>query len=133
MYKGTISELVIKCLTGLKGVSGTRAKTGLTKTFLEPIIHEIVTTHRYVSGSLTSEEARKLLARYLNQDYIPIPCEALVPKLLRAAFTEEVVKLSVNTSNKYLDFRENLEQYCTSLISEIVYPYSGYIVDRIYP
>lgn len=132
MYKGTFSELVIKLLSGHKIVSGTR-KSGLTKTYLKPIISEIVTTHRYVSGLLTKEEARKLLLEYLNQDFIAIPCEALVPKFLRAAFTEEVVKLSVNTSNKYLDLVDHLEAYCTTLIKEIQYPYSGYLVSKIYP
>lgn len=132
LFRGTFSELVIRILTGHQVVSGPMARTtrkgikrpsGLPKTYLTEVIPEFVTTLRYISGKLTSQEARSLLVRFVNQEYIPVPCEALVPKLLRAAFTEEVVKLSVLTSNKYIDFKENLETYCSHIIRGIEAPY----------
>ena len=70
------------------------------------------------------------MVRFLNEEYIPVPCDALVPKLLRAAFTEEVVKLSVITVYKYIDFRENLETYLQRTIKDIQYPYEGYLVGK---
>jgi len=109
---------------------GIKRHSGLSKTYLDSVIPEFVTTLRYVSGRLTNIEMRSLLVRYLNQEYIPVPCDALVPDFVRAAFTEEVVKLSVLTVNKYLDFRENLEKYLLRIINELEYPYENYLVDK---
>lgn len=139
LFKGTFSELVIRILTGHQIVSGPakvrsrkglNSHHGLSKTYLMSVIPEFVTTLRYISQKLTSQEARSLLVRFLNEEYIPVPCDALVPKFLRAAFTEEVVKLSVMTVNKYIDFRENLETYLQRTIKGIQYPYKGYLVGK---
>jgi len=72
------------------------------------------------------------LIRFVNEEYISIPCETLVPKLFRAVFTEEVVKLSVVTVNKYLDFKENLERYLQRIIEGLQYPYEGYLVEKFW-
>lgn len=141
LFRGTFSDLVIRILTGHQVVSGPgklqsrkghKRSHGLPKTYLTAVIPEFVTTLRYISGRLTSQEMRYLLVRYLNQEYIPVPCEALVPKLIRAAFTEEVVKLSVLTSYKYLDFKENLENYMLTVIRGIEYPYESWLVDNFW-
>jgi hypothetical protein len=94
------------------------------------VIPEFVTTLRYVSQKLTSQEMRCLLVRFVNEEHLAIPCETVVPKLFRAVFTEEVVKLSVNTVYKYLDFRENLEAYMQRIVKSLEYPYNGYLVGK---
>lgn len=109
---------------------GNKRHSGLPKTYLLKVIPEFVSTLRYVSQKLTSQEIRCLLIRFANEEHLSIPCETLVPKLLRAVFTEEVVKLSVITVNKYLDFKENLEKYLLGIINELEYPYNGYLVEK---
>jgi len=141
LYKGTFSELVIRILTGHQVVSGPKAvkprkgnklHSGLPKTYLMSVIPEFVTTLRYVSQRLTSQEQRLLLVRFANEEYLTVPCETLVPKLFRAVFTEEVVKLSVVTMNKYLDFKENLETYLQRIVEELQYPYQNYLVEKLW-
>lgn len=118
LFKGTFSELVIRALSGLKVVRGPR-KSGLTQTYLKQIVPNFVTTLRYTSGLMTREEERNLLLESLNQEILTIPGYTLIPQFMRAVFTEEVVKLSVLTSYKYLDFKENLEKYASNLIRDI--------------
>jgi len=96
------------------------------------VIPEFVTTLRFVAQKLTSQEARCLLVRFANDEHLSVPCETLVPKLLRAVFTEEVVKLSVVTVDKYLDFKENLEAYLQRTVESLEYPYSGYLVEKFW-
>jgi hypothetical protein len=141
LFRGTFSDLVIRILTDHQVVSGPKAMTtrkgnkrhsGLPKTYLTEVIPEFVSTLRFVSQKLTSQEMRSLLVRFANEEHLSVPCETLVPKLFRAVFTEEVVKLSVVTVNKYLDFRENLENYLQSIINDLEYPYSGYLVEKFW-
>ena len=80
---------------------------------------------------MTSEEARVLLARHLS-DELPIPSEHLVLKLMRSAITEEAVKLSVQTTNRYLDFRENLDEYLNNIVKEFQFPFRGVYVERMH-
>jgi hypothetical protein len=77
---------------------------------------------------MTSEEARKLLARHVDQDVLPIPSETVIPQFMRAAVTEEAVRLSVSTTNKYLDFKENLDEYFTNKVEYIQFPFKGKLV-----
>jgi hypothetical protein len=141
LFKGTFSELVIRILTGHQVVSGpvtvkprkgNKLHSGLPKTYLLSVIPEFVTTLRFVSQRITSQEMRNLLVRFSNEEYLTVPCEALVPKLFRAAFTEEVVKLSVVTVNKYLDFKENLEAYLQRTVEQLQYPYQNLLVERFW-
>nr|UPW42131.1 MAG: putative RNA dependent RNA polymerase [Xinjiang farmland mitovirus 5] len=136
LFRGTFSELVIRILTGHQVVSGpqkrgSKPRQGLTKTYLTEVIPEFVTTLRYISGKLTSEEMRSLLVRFANQEYIPVPCETLVPQYLRAVFTEEVVKLSVMTSNKYIDLVTDLQTYLTNQIRYLTIPDEDPWFDKI--
>jgi hypothetical protein len=109
---------------------GNKRHSGLPKTYLLEVIPEFVSTLRFVSQKLTSQEMRCLLVRFANEDHLTVPCETLVPKLFRAVFTEEVVKLSVVTVNKYLDFKENLEAYLQRIVKNLEYPYSGYLAQK---
>jgi hypothetical protein len=80
---------------------------------------------------MTSEEARVLLARHLS-DELPIPSEHLVLKLMRSAITEEAVKLSVQTTNRYLDFKENLDGYLNNIVRDFQFPFRGLYVERMH-
>jgi len=114
----------------VKPRKGNKLHSGLPKTYLLSVIPEFVTTLRFVSQRITSQEMRNLLVRFSNEEYLTVPCEALVPKLFRAAFTEEVVKLSVVTVNKYLDFKENLETYLQRTVEQLQYPYQNLLAER---
>jgi hypothetical protein len=72
-----------------------------------------------------------LLARHMS-DELPIPCQHLVLKLMRSAVTEEAVKLSVQTTNRYLDFKENLDEYLNNIVRDFQFPFRGIYVERMH-
>jgi hypothetical protein len=130
LYKGLFVELVIKALAGLKVRVGNRV-IGLSRNYLETTLRPFNSALRWTHGLMTSEEARVLLARHLS-DELPIPSEHLVLKLMRSAVTEEAVKLSVQTTNRYLDFRENLDEYLNNIIRDFQFPFRGIYVERMH-
>jgi hypothetical protein len=77
---------------------------------------------------MSNEEARKLLVENVDQEVLPIPSETVIPQFMRAAVTEEAVRLSVSTTNKYLDFKENLDEYFTNKVERIQFPFRGKLV-----
>lgn len=116
-------ELVIKAFSGLKVKVGNQF-IGLSRNYLETTLRPFNSALRWTHGLMTSEEARVLLARHLS-DELPIPSEHLVLKLMRSAITEEAVKLSVSTTNRYLDFKENLDGYLNNIVSTFQFPFEG--------
>lgn len=72
-----------------------------------------------------------LLASHLSHE-LPIPSEHLVLKLMRSAITEEAVKLSVQTTNRYLDFKENLDEYLNSIVTDFQFPFEGKYVKNMH-
>jgi hypothetical protein len=130
LYKGPFVELVIKALAGLKIKVGNRV-IGLSRNYLETTLRPFNSALRWTHGLMTSEEARVLLARHLS-DELPIPSEHLVLKLMRSAITEEAVKLSVQTTNRYLDFKENLDEYLNSIVRDFQFPFRGIYVERMH-
>jgi hypothetical protein len=130
LYRGPLVELVIKALSGLKIKLGNRV-IGLSRNYLENTLVPFNSALRWIHGWMTSEEARVLLARHLG-DELPIPSEHLVLKLMRSAITEEAVKLSVQTTDRYLDFKENLDEYLNSLVRDFSFPFRGIYVSRMH-
>jgi hypothetical protein len=130
LYKGPFVELVIKAFSGLQVRVGNRV-IGLSRNYLETVLGQFNSALRWTHGLMSSEEARVLLASHLSHE-LPIPSEHLVLKLMRSAITEEAVKLSVQTTNRYLDFKENLDKYLNNIVTDFQFPFEGKYVKNMH-
>lgn len=124
LFRGTVMELVIRALKLVQVRVAPRRgmKPRLVRfnhKYLVQLLQPFYTAYRWVLGHMSRDEERNLLVSAMVTEEMPVPAINCSPAFMRAVVTEEVVKLSVGTIYKYLDFKDNLLGYFQSFVDPI--------------